>query len=180
MLEHERKTSTPIDKAIHKHGIKNFEAEVVDQANDEKELDQKEMYWIHFFKSEAPNGYNYTKGSRRSIGYHHTEETKEKMRRAKEGRYIGADNPFFGKHHSKEQRERWSEQRKGLRHFSEKQIKNLRDSHFTKKVLCVETGVVYNAIEEAALAVSGKATHITRVCRGKRKTTCGYHWKYVD
>jgi len=34
-----------------------------------------------------------------NYGKHHTEETKEKMRKAKEGKYCGSANPNYGKHH---------------------------------------------------------------------------------
>lgn len=48
-----------------------------------------------------------------------------------------------------------------------------------KKVLCVETGIVYNSIEEAtSYLVLGH--HIGECCAGKRKTCGGYHWKFME
>lgn len=38
----------------------------------------------------------------------------------------------------------------------------------------------YNSLSEAAKAVNGYDSHIADVCRGKRKTTCGYYWEYID
>ena len=38
----------------------------------------------------------------------------------------------------------------------------------------------YNSLSEAAKAVGGHDSHIADVCRGKRKTTCGYYWEYTD
>lgn len=49
-----------------------------------------------------------------------------------------------------------------------------------KKVLCVETGIVYESLKSAALATGTKDSNISRVCHGRRKTTGGYHWEYVE
>lgn len=38
----------------------------------------------------------------------------------------------------------------------------------------------YNSLSEAAKVVGGDSSHITDVCKGRRKTTCGYCWEYVD
>lgn len=42
--------------------------------------------------------------SESNLGKHHTKEAKEKMRLAKLGKYIGKDNPMYGKHHSEKSR----------------------------------------------------------------------------
>lgn len=180
MSEHKRKGILPVDYAIKKYGIENFSTEVIDCAKTQEELDEKEIKWVAFYNCVKPNGYNLTKGSRRTIGYEHTELSKEKMSKAKAEAYLGCGNPFYGKHHSEEQKKKWCEMRKGMKHLTEEQVKNLRKSHFTKSVRCVETGEVFDNIKEAAMKYKIVATHITRVCKGKRKTTGGYHWEYVD
>lgn len=48
-----------------------------------------------------------------------------------------------------------------------------------KKVLCVETGVVYESGAKAALANGLLKSKISNVCNGKRLTTGGYHWRFV-
>ena len=47
-----------------------------------------------------------------------------------------------------------------------------------KKVICVETGQVFDSLTEAAKAVDVAKTNISACCRGKQKTTAGYHWAY--
>lgn len=37
----------------------------------------------------------------------------------------------------------------------------------------------YNSITEAALAVNGWGENITQCCKGKKKSSCGYIWRYV-
>jgi len=49
-----------------------------------------------------------------------------------------------------------------------------------KKVLCVETGIIYSGIREAAKATNTWDTAISRVCHKKLKKTGGLHWQYVN
>lgn len=53
---------------------------------------------------------------------------------------------------------------------------------WSKRVHCIETGRVYNAIVDALreLGVKDNSSDISRVCKGKRITAYGYHWEYVD
>jgi len=63
--------------AIIEHGINAFCWEQIDTAENQYELDQKEKYWIDFYKSNNPTyGYNLTTGG---IVYNPTEETKQKI-----------------------------------------------------------------------------------------------------
>ena len=48
-----------------------------------------------------------------------------------------------------------------------------------KKVICVETGQIFRTITEAAEKMNLNYARISDVCRGKRKTTGGYHFEYV-
>ena len=49
-----------------------------------------------------------------------------------------------------------------------------------KKVLCVETKIVYGSLKEAAIAVNLKtSTPICLCCGGKQKTAAGYHWEHA-
>lgn len=53
-----------------------------------------------------------------------------------------------------------------------------RTEKTSKKVLCVETGVVYPSVKEAKEKT--KLHSIDAVCRGMRKTCGNFHWKYVN
>ena len=44
------------------------------------------------------------------------------------------------------------------------------------KVVCIETGVIYNSIKEANEWCGG---NVCNVCKGRSKTAGGYHWKYL-
>lgn len=71
------KKDYPINKAILKYGRESFLIEEIDRAFDMKTLNDKEIEWIHIYKSDNPNfGYNIMSGGRNSK---HTEETKRKI-----------------------------------------------------------------------------------------------------
>ena len=50
-----------LHKAIKKYGEFNFSYEIIEECLKE-ELDEKEIYWINYFNSMIPNGYNQTPG----------------------------------------------------------------------------------------------------------------------
>lgn len=49
-----------------------------------------------------------------------------------------------------------------------------------KKVRCIETGIIYNSITNASKDTNIPTVNISAVCNGRRKTTGGYHWEFVD
>lgn len=49
--------NTYLHRAIKKYGSDNFYIEKIDEANNQKELDEKEIYWIKYYQSDK-NGYN--------------------------------------------------------------------------------------------------------------------------
>ena len=51
-----------INKSIHKYGIQNVTHELICTCEDLTELNQKEIFYINYFNSFYPNGYNLTKG----------------------------------------------------------------------------------------------------------------------
>ena len=53
---------TKIARAIRKYGKESFIVEKIDEAKNQKELDDKEIYWIHYYNS-VENGYNMTDGA---------------------------------------------------------------------------------------------------------------------
>jgi group I intron endonuclease len=60
--ESKLKTNRPFLLSINKYGVDNFTFEMIDSANNLDELNDKEIYWIDFYNSVSPNGYNITGG----------------------------------------------------------------------------------------------------------------------
>lgn len=52
--------------------------------------------------------------------------------------------------------------------------------HKTVKVLCVETGVVYESCNSAARAVGGDGSNINKCCRRTHWTHKGFHWRFAE
>lgn len=70
-------------RAIKKYGVENFVLEVIDTANNENELNEKEKYWIEYYKSYlTENGYNLTKGGE---GGALVGEALERMKKSRKG-----------------------------------------------------------------------------------------------
>lgn len=57
-----------IHKAFKKYGIENFSFQIVEQCDIDK-LDEKENYWINFYQSLVPNGYNMIQGGTNGAGF---------------------------------------------------------------------------------------------------------------
>lgn len=177
--EHCRHKNTYIERAIQKHGDKNFIVETICEADSIDKLNELEKKYISLYKSNDVNfGYNLCEGGKNTKGFRHKKESKLKMSEAKSKLYMGNKNPFYGKHHSKEQCEKWSIQRKGLSHMSEESRKKLFNSHHKSPVINITTNERFNSIKEAAEKYGIEATHITRVCKGKRKSCKGYQFVY--
>lgn len=49
-----------------------------------------------------------------------------------------------------------------------------------KRVLCEETSIIYESLTDAAKAVNGDKSAISKCCRGVQKTHLGFHWRYID
>lgn len=48
-----------------------------------------------------------------------------------------------------------------------------------RRVLCVETGVVFESCCAAAKWCGSNSSHISNACRGNFEKTKGYHWKFA-
>lgn len=104
--------------AIIKYGAINFTVEQIDTAWSREELDQKEIYWIEYYKSMFPNGYNLTTGGK------HCEISEELRVR------LSAVNK--GKKPSKKCIEQSVKARKGKK-LSEEHRKKMGESHKGEK-----------------------------------------------
>lgn len=89
--------------------------------------------------------------------------------------FKGENHPMYGKHFPDIVRQHMSE---GIKKYY-KTHKVL--PHNEKKVLCVETNIIYDSIEKAAIAVKACRSQISEAAAGTNhhKTAKGYHWKFV-
>ena len=68
-----KSNGSPIVQALKKYGHLNFKFEQIKKCADDKDLDSSEKYYIRFYKSIYPNGYNVQSGGRNSYGYKHAD-----------------------------------------------------------------------------------------------------------
>ena len=79
-------------KALRKYGVQAFEFSIIDIADSREILLEKEMYWIKFYNSKVPNGYNMTDGGEGTTGLEFSQETRKKMSDAKRGKHWSEDH----------------------------------------------------------------------------------------
>lgn len=166
-------------RAVEKYGWENIDHEIIESELTKPEAEAKERELIALFKSNVPEyGYNITSGGE-CIGKH-SDETKQKLR---EIRARLNKNPEYIRHLSESHKGK-SPANKGVP-MSDEQKRKLSiakrgcEGHGFVRVLCVETGVIYDSLTEAAKATGSRREKICDVCRHNRKTTNGFHWKYV-
>ena len=107
------------------------------------------------------------------VGKKHTTEELNKMSEALRGEnnpMYGAKgelNPFFGKHHTEETKDKIRKKNSGS------------NSGKAKAVYCYEKDEIRLAMKEWAEELNLIPTLISRVCKGRRKSTGGYHFRYA-
>ena len=103
-------------------------------------------------------------------GRQFTDEVKKKISEAQKGRPAwnkGLPGTFTGRYHTEETKLKMSVAQKN------------RPDH-SKPVLCVETGEIYPSINEVSRHTNIDISTISNVCRGRLKTSGGFHWKYIE
>ena len=105
MGEHKRrKRKAYISYSIQKHGWHNFKKEILIDNIPEEALNNLEIYYIAFYNTMCPYGYNLTRGGEGTSGYKASKETREKLsqatirHQAKRDRFGSVD---FQKKHNK-------------------------------------------------------------------------------
>lgn len=75
----------------------------------------------------------------------------------------------------------WCTIKENIQHAYDTGLKeNTRDKKYcSKKVKCIETGIVYESTREAGRQLNISNGNISKCCNGKRKSIGGYTWKYI-
>jgi len=85
----------------------------------------------------------------------------------------GYKHPWLGRHHSEETKRKLSEARIGTKQSRDQVLKK------SKSVICIESGVTYDSITEAAKAHGVSIHAVSNVLRGKSQTAAKCHWQYA-
>ena len=171
-------------EAIERIGWDNFTHEILREELTREEAEALEAQYIAKHQSTDPAyGYNVKTGGAHGKGI--TEEARRHLSEIMRGdnnpsRRFGS--PMKGKKHDEATRRKMSaaaRTRPSEARSAETRAK-LRAVQKKKAVRDVETGAVYAGIHEAAEATGLQPTKICAVCKGKRKTTGGKRWEYVE
>ena len=152
-----------------------------------EELDNLETYFINYFNScDESIGYNVTNG-----GQSLSEEDREKLSISMKKYWNGLSFSDYSNrvninklsHNSEEYILRLSSiikshwERDPMRKIALSKKISGANNPAAKKVICVETGKVFNTIKDAHNAIGKKG--ISEVLHGRSKTCAGYHWAYL-
>lgn len=99
------RSTSLISRAIRKYGPENFLFCVIDTTpTNQDELNQRELYWstlLHTW-TDSPDSWGYNVKQCGGAHGRHALSTSKKISEAKQGKYTGSSNPFFGHTHSEE------------------------------------------------------------------------------
>ncbi|EQC1535412.1 NUMOD3 domain-containing DNA-binding protein [Clostridium botulinum] len=177
-----------------KYGTDNFEVNIYfDAGFTKEELNIKEKLWVDFYNS-FEDGYNNCEGGGNTIGYHHTEETKNKIRKTRvlRGRNDSKLNYMYGKTHTLEARRKISEVHKGKK-ISQQQISLLKKinkgkyNRNSKTIICLNTKEIFECMKYASSKYNIDNSELTKACKFKGRKFCGYDecgnkllWMYIE
>jgi group I intron endonuclease len=181
--------------AIEKYGFDNFDFEILKSNLTLNEAKDFEKLQISTLNTMVPNGYNRTEGGDTVVK--HTNESIEKIIEKNRIWRLTNAHPMQGKKHSEEtkklQREsalkridrpsgvnHWNYGKKTKESTKEKiSIKqSLGNNGFAKKVIDLNTNIVYSCISEAKLVYNISHSIISMICSGKRKSN-KYNFMYL-
>lgn len=141
--------------AIKKYGWENFSHEIlIDNIQTLEEANKLEIELIAkyhtWIRDPECNGYNTTTGGS-GRSHEQSEETKQKISDSLKGRV-----------------------------FSEEHLAKINKTLKRKPIICIETGLIYESISEAARQTGIRRENIKTAINGKRLSAGGYHWAKVD
>lgn len=193
-LSTKKKSHYPLYSAIKKYGKDNFEWTVIDNAETEDELNEKEIYWIKHYCTLSPNGYNLSLGGDGQTGFKHSELSKQKI--SKNSYWNGKEGINKGRKFTEKHRENLSKAHKGkptkivyddrVRKILSEQKLGIKNPMYgkipanVKKVINLDTLEVFDSLHDITNKTGISWQNIGSVCRGKRKKAGGYRWMFYD
>lgn len=196
-----------LQKSWDKYGSENFSFEILERCNKEQ-IDNRERFYIKKYNStNYEYGYNLESGG--SLYKTHSEETKRKISEGNKGKTCSDESKKRmseiqkvaqrGKKLSDVTKRKIGEALKG-RVYSDETIEKFRELHkrenlsyetrkkiseaaYKKVIQLTKDGNIvaeFDAIKFAEESTGINHSHISNVCKGKRKTAGGYIWKYAS
>lgn len=171
----------PLYDAMNKYGTEHFHIQEVEYVSSEENLEEREIYWIAQYDTYH-NGYNATQGGdgKRKFDYDLVIKTYKEVQNINETAKIVGAHPDSISNILK------------AAHIEIKSSQNVMKEKFGKAVNMYDLNDNYlntfNTLHDAGrylinnkltnCKLSTIQTHISEVCRGKRKTAAKFKWSY--
>jgi group I intron endonuclease len=179
-----------LNRAYKKYGEDKFTREIIEYC-DEEVLNLKEQYYISFYGTKFPHGYNLTDGGEGMKGYKYTSNQCNNISESK-----------LGQKYPKEHGEKIRQYRLGKTHTQETKDKiirtkvskhniipdlNLKGQHKSNsqkviKQYDLENNLIneYQSAQEAGRCLGKSGNSIADCAAGRQKTAYGFIWKYKE
>jgi len=128
--------------------------------------------------SKGNKGKTLSEETKNKISASLTGKTHSKEKGIKIGLSQLGNKRALGSKRTEEQKRKLSNALKGKKHSAEHN-KHMGEAHM-HSVICVETGVIYNSIKNAAKETGINKSAISHCCNGRNKTAGNYHWRFAE
>lgn len=174
-----------LQRSWDKYGSENFVFEILESVTiltteNKKEfkirlVNDREQYYLdsilfaqEFIRREnklfEKLGYNINPSAHSTLGTNVSDETKLKISESLIGKLSGDKNPNFGNIMCTESR---------------KKISDFRKEHGGRQIICLDSGIKYKSIKEAAFLLNIKEPNIRHVLKGRWKHTHNLSFVYL-
>ena len=180
-IKYSKKINSNFYNAIRKYGLNNFVYCVLEDNIIRENLNMKEIDWIEYYDSFY-DGYNMTIGGGQNTKFSHI--SIKKMSDS----HKGIKNCNYGKHRPEETRKKISNANKShvVTEETRNKISESCKGHIAPNIRKVSKYDLngnyiqtYNSIKDAK-ENNYKCSNIIAVCRGYRKQSGGFIWKYAS
>lgn len=159
--------------SANKYGIDNFKKEIIFIVFDKKDLNFYEEYFIEYFNTIKPNGFNIMAGGQK---HKMTDEIRKKIGNSMKGLLKGIPK-------SEEHKKNMSLSRKGFtspnRLLAAKKRAELKKKKVKAFNLLTKEQLIFPSVTEASLSLSVVQSNICRVCNKKQNRTQAGGWTFV-
>ena len=184
-------------QALREYGMENFSYSILEEFNifDQELLNQLEIYYIEYYNSLTPNGYNMVPGGTNGAGL---AKGKKVLQYDLQGNFIAEyDSAHQASRatninnssisaccrgditHTKEFQWKYKNDDKEIKALNNNAI-IIRDRKICQYDLQHNLLNIYNSLREAAETTNTNKVGICRVCSGQSYSAGGYLWEYQD
>lgn len=180
----ERCEKRPLYSAMNKYGVEHFHIEILEECSAEESAN-REIYWIDKLHTYGYTGYNATRGGDSKKYYDYSiiaQKYKELNHQKKTADFFGCDAGTVrvachaaGVDILDAQEQARIHQSKRVAMYDKRQhdiVIKVFDSLASAATYLIQS-------EQTKCKHSTIRTHISEVCRGKRKSAAGYYWRFV-